>query len=126
MTDAPVHVGESRSRRPQSRSAKRAESASITTLTSLGPSTAMQSELQSDVDGVQTAWSQVQSDAQAVQSAPTGDLDSACDSFASAVKGIPDAGSVSNAVTSVTPAAQQLDSAAKSTAASVDCGAASQ
>ena len=98
---------------------------SIKTLTSLDPATATQSELQNDVDGVQAAWSQVQSDAQAVQSAPTGSLDSAWDGFTSAVEDIPNAGSVSDAVTSVTQAAQELDSAAKSTASSIDCSAAS-
>jgi len=94
---------------------------SIKTVTSLDASTATKSELQTDVDGVQTSWNQVQSDVQAVQNAPTGSLDSAWDSFESAVKDIPNASSVSDAVTSVEQAGQQLDSAAKSTASSLSC-----
>jgi len=94
---------------------------SIKTLTSLDASTATQSEVQTDVNGIQTAWDQVQSDAQAVQNAPTGSLDSAWNDFESAVKGIPNASSVSDAATSVQQAGQQLESAAKSTASSLSC-----
>ena len=43
---------------------------------------------------MQTAWDQVKTDAQDVQDAPTGDLDSAWDDFESAVKDIPDDSSV--------------------------------
>jgi hypothetical protein len=63
----------------------------------------------------------VKSDAQAVQDAPTGSLDSAWDDFTSAVKDIPNAESVSDAVNSVTQSAQQLGSAAQSTASSINC-----
>jgi hypothetical protein len=94
---------------------------SIKTVTSLDASTVTKSELQTDVNGVQTAWNQVQSDAQAVQNAPTGSLDSAWNSFESAVKDIPNASSASDAVTSVQQAGQQLDSAAQSTASSLSC-----
>jgi hypothetical protein len=94
---------------------------SIKTLTSIDTSTATKSELQNDVNGVEESWNQVKSDAQAVQDAPTGSLDSAWDDFTSAVKDIPNAGSVSDAVTSVTQAAQELGSAAQSTASSVNC-----
>jgi hypothetical protein len=55
-----------------------------------------------------------------VQNASTGDLGNAWTSFESAVKNIPNAGSVSAAVTGVTQAATQLETAAKSTAASVN------
>jgi hypothetical protein len=78
------------------------------------------------VNGVESAWNQVKRDAQDVQDAPMGSLDSAWDDFTSAVKDIPNAGSVSDAVTSVTQAAEQLGSAAKSTASSIDCSAAGQ
>lgn len=94
---------------------------SLKTVTSIDASTTTQSELQSDVNAVKTAWDQVQSDAQAVQNASTGSLDSAWNSFESAVKDIPNASSVSDAVTSVQQAGQQLDSAAQSTASSLSC-----
>jgi len=94
---------------------------SIKTLTNIDTSTATKSELENDVNGVETSWNQVKSDAQAVQDAPTGSLDSAWNDFTSAVKDIPNAGSVSDAVDSVTQAAQQLGSAAQSTASSINC-----
>jgi len=94
---------------------------SLKTVTSIDASTTTQSELQSDVNAVKTAWDQVQSDAQAVQNASTGSLDSAWNSFESAVKDIPNASSVSDAVTSVQQAGQQLDAAAQSTASSLSC-----
>ncbi len=94
---------------------------SLKTVTSIDASTTTQSELQSDVNAVKTAWDQVQSDAQAVQNASTGSLDSAWNSFESAVKDIPNASSVSDAVTSVQQTGQQLDAAAQSTASSLSC-----
>ncbi len=57
----------------------------------------------------------------AVQNAPTGSLDSAWSDFESAVKDIPNASSVSDATTSVEQAGQQLESAAQSTASSLNC-----
>ena len=93
---------------------------SVKNLTSLG-SGASQSEYQSDVTAVQNDWNQVQSDAQDVQNAPTGDLDSAWDSFESAVKNVPNDSSVSDAVNSITQSANQLVSAAQSTASEVSC-----
>ena len=94
---------------------------SLKAVTSIDASATTQSELQSDVNAVKTAWDQVQSDAQAVQNASTGSLDSAWNSFESAVKDIPNASSVSDAVTSVQQAGQQLDAAAQSTASSLSC-----
>jgi uncharacterized protein YoxC len=94
---------------------------SVKTLTNIDTSTATKSELQNDVNGVEESWNQVKSDAQAVQDAPTGSLDSAWDDFTSAVKDIPNADSVSDAASSVTEAAQQLGSAAQSTASTIDC-----
>ena len=93
---------------------------SVKALTSL-PSSASKSDFQNDVDAVQSDWSQVKSDAQAVQNAPTGDLDSAWDSFTAAVKNIPNSSSASDAVSSVTQSADQLVSAAQSTASQVNC-----
>jgi len=94
---------------------------SIKTLTGIDTSTATKSELENDVNGAKTSWEQVKSDAQAVQDAPTGELDSAWNDFTSAVKDIPNAGSASEAVDSVSQAAQELSSAAQSTASSINC-----
>jgi hypothetical protein len=63
----------------------------------------------------------VQSDAQAVKNAPTGELDSAWDSFSSTVKNVPNDSSVSDAINSDSSSAQQLASAAQSTASSLSC-----
>ena len=99
--------------------------ASVKALTGLDPSTATTTEYQTDVQAVQDDWSTVMSDAQAVQDAPMGSLDSAWDSFESAVKDVPDDASVSDALNSITAAAQDLVSAAESTAASVNCSTSS-
>jgi predicted Zn-dependent protease len=93
---------------------------SVKQLTSL-PSTATKSDYQADVTAVQDSWSQVKSDAQAVQNAPTGDLDSAWDNFSSTLKNVPNDASVSDAVNDITQSAQQLVSAAESTASQVNC-----
>ena len=63
----------------------------------------------------------MKSDAQDVRNAPTGDLDSAWDSFESTVKDVPDDASVSDAVNSITQSADDLVSTAKSTASEVNC-----
>jgi hypothetical protein len=94
---------------------------SVTNLTNLDPSTASKSDYQSDVSAVQDDWNQVKSDAQDVQNAPTGELDSAWDSFDSAVKNVPNDASVSDALNDVAQSAQQLVSTAKSTASSLSC-----
>jgi hypothetical protein len=94
---------------------------SIQTLLNIDTSTATKSEFDSDVTAVQTAWDQVKTDAQDVQDADTGDLDSAWDSFESAVKGIPSDSSVSDAESAVSQSASELETTAKSTASSVNC-----
>ncbi len=94
---------------------------SVKSLTSLDPSTASKSEYQSDVSAVESDWDQVKTDAQAVQNAPTGDLDSAWDSFESAVKDVPNDASVSDALNEVSQSAQELASTAQTTASSVNC-----
>ena len=63
----------------------------------------------------------MKTDAQDVQNASTGDLDSAWNDFESAVKGIPNDASVQDAVNDVTESADNLESTAKSTASSVNC-----
>ena len=93
---------------------------SLKNLTSLSSSSSKQ-DFQNDVNAVQDDWNQVTSDAQAVQNASTGELDSAWSSFESAVKNVPDSASVQDAVSSVTQSADQLSSAAKSTASQINC-----
>jgi len=89
---------------------------SLKTLTGLDPSTASKTDYQNDVTAVQNNWNQVKSDASDVQDAPTGQLDSAWDSFSSAVKDVPNDASAQDALNDVTGAAQGLASAAQSTA----------
>ena len=93
---------------------------SVKTLTGLSSSSS-KADYQADLTAVENDWNQVKSDAQAVQDAPTGDLDSAWDSFSSAVKNVPNAASVQDAVSDITQSADQLASAAKTTASQVNC-----
>lgn len=94
---------------------------SIQNLASIDPSTVTQSELQSDLDAIQSNWNQVKSDAQDVQGASTGQLADAWNGFKSAVADVPNAASISDAVNSVSQAAQQLVSTAQSTVSSLNC-----
>ena len=96
----------------------------VTNLTSL-PSSATKSDYQNNVNAVQSDWNQVKSDAQAVQNAPTGDLDSAWNSFTSAVKNVPNDASVSDAVNDITQSAKGLVSAAQTTASEINCSGSS-
>ena len=93
---------------------------SVKNLTSL-PSSASKSEYEADVTAVQNDWNTVKSDAQAVQNAPMGDLDSAWNNFTAAVKNVPNSASVSDAVSSITSSAEALASAAETTASQVNC-----
>lgn len=93
---------------------------SVNSLTSLSSSSS-KDEYQADLTTVQNDWNQVKSDAQAVQNAPTGDLDSAWDSFSSAVKNVPNDASVQDAVNDITEAGKNLVSTAQSTASQIDC-----
>ena len=97
---------------------------SVKSLTSL-PSTASKSEYQTAVTAIQTDWNTVKTDAQAVQSAPTGDLDSAWNDFTAALKNVPNDSSVSSAVSDITQSADALVSAAQSTASQINCSSSS-
>lgn len=97
---------------------------SVKTLTGLSSSSS-KADYQADLTAVQNDWNQVKSDAQAVQDAPTGDLDTAWDSFSSAVKNVPDAASVQDAVSDIAQSADQLASAAETTASQVNCSSSS-
>jgi hypothetical protein len=93
---------------------------SVESMTSL-PSGSSKSQYQSDWTTVQNDWNQVKSDAQAVQNAPTGDLDNAWESFTSAVKNVPNDASADDAVNDIKQSGQQLVSVAQSTAQQVNC-----
>jgi hypothetical protein len=95
---------------------------SLQTLANIDVSSATASEITSDLSAVQTAWDQVKSDASTVQNAPTGDLDSAWNGFTTAIKNVPNAGSLSDAVDQVKTAADNLVTAAQSTTSQLtDC-----
>lgn len=94
---------------------------SLNTLTSLDPATATKGEFNSDVDAVQNDWNSVKSDAEDVQNASMGSLDSAWNNFENAVKSIPDDASVSDAVNAITQSANEFKTTAQTTAASVNC-----
>ena len=97
---------------------------SIKNLTNLSSSSS-KADYQADITAVQNDWNQVKSDTQAVQNAPTGDLDSAWDSFSSAVKDVPNDASVQDAVKDITQSADQLASAAATTASQINCSSSS-
>jgi hypothetical protein len=94
---------------------------SITNLTSLNPSSASQGDFQSDVSAVDSAWGNVKSSAQHLNSVNMSSLDSAWDSFSKAVQGIPDSASVSDAEQSISESVDGLESAVKSSIDSYDC-----
>jgi hypothetical protein len=94
---------------------------SVTDLTNLDPSTASKSDVQDDVNTIQSNWNAVQSDAQDVQNASTGELDSAWSSFESAVKSVSSSSSAQDYLNAVDQSAQQLESAAHSTASQLSC-----
>jgi hypothetical protein len=93
---------------------------SVANLTDLSSSSS-KADWKADLTAVDDAWDQVESDFHAVQNASSGGLDSAWDSFTSAVKNVPSADSVADAVSSVTQSADQLVAAAQSTAAQLSC-----
>ena len=98
---------------------------SITNLTSLNPSTATQSDFQSDVSAVQGAWGDVKSSAQHLGSVDMNSLDSAWNDFSQAVQGIPSDASVSDAEQAISQSAKGLESAVQSSISSYDCASTS-
>jgi hypothetical protein len=94
---------------------------SITSLTSLSPTTASKSDYQSAVDEIQSDWDTVKSDASDLANVTMSQLDSAWDSFESAVQDVPDDASVSDALNDVKSSAQSLGSSVQSTLTGPDC-----
>ena len=89
----------------------------ISSLTALNPSSASQSEVQSDVDAIQSAWSNVKSDGSTLHDDNQQALDSAWSSFQSAVGDLSDGGSTAD----VQSAAEGLGKAVQSSLDSYDC-----
>lgn len=94
---------------------------SITSLTSLSPTTASKSDYQSAVDEIQGDWDQVKTDASDLKDVTMSQLDDAWDTFESAVQGVPDDASVSDALSSVGTSAQSFASTVSSTLSGPDC-----
>lgn len=95
--------------------------ASVENLTALSPTTASKSDYQSAVDRIQGDWDQVSSDASDLKDVTMSQLDSAWDSFESAVEDVPDDASVSDALDSVKSSAQSLASDVQATLTGPDC-----
>jgi conjugal transfer/entry exclusion protein len=87
----------------------------------LDPSTASQSDYQDDVSAIEGDWDQVKSDASDLASINMSTLDSAWDSFKSAVDDVPDDASVSDALNDVKSSADSLVSTVQSTLTGPDC-----
>jgi hypothetical protein len=94
---------------------------SIEGLTSLSPTTASKDDYQSAVSNVESAWDQVKTDSSDLTGVTTSELDTAWDSFQSAVDDVPDDASVSDALSHVSQAAESLASTTKSTLTGPDC-----
>jgi hypothetical protein len=94
---------------------------SVTALKSIDASTASKSTFQSDVSAVQSAWSNVASDAKDVADIDMDSLDSAWSSFESAVKAVPDSDSVADAQSAISEATTNLETAVTSTIGQADC-----
>lgn len=94
---------------------------SVETLEGLDPTTASKDDYQSAVSNVESSWDEVKADAGDLTDVSTSALDSAWDSFQSALDDIPDDASVSDALDDVSQSAQSLVSTTKSTLTGPDC-----
>ena len=94
---------------------------SVDSLTALDPSSASQSDYSDAVSQIESDWDNVKSDASTLVSIDMSTLDSAWDSFKSAVDDVPDDASVSDALSDVASSAQSLASTVKSTLTGPDC-----
>ncbi len=91
---------------------------SLTSLTSLNASSASKDQVQSDIDAIQSDWSTVKSDASNLSNSNQQALDSAWNTFESAVSDLTGNGSTED----VQNAAKGLESAVQASADSYDCG----
>lgn len=93
----------------------------IDALLALDPTTASKDDYENAVDAIEDDWDDVKSDASDLASIDMNTLESAWDDFESAVKGVSDDSSVSDALDAVKTAAQSFASTVKSTLAGPDC-----
>ena len=91
---------------------------SLVALTSLNATAATSGQVQSDVDAVQSAWSDVKSAGSKLSDDNQANLNSAWDSFQTAVGNLNDGGSTAD----VQSAATGLETAVQSSIKSYDCG----
>lgn len=94
---------------------------SLTVLTDLSPTGTSKENYQAAVSEVQSNWDAVKSDASDLQDVTTSELDDAWGTFESAVQGVPEDASVSDALNDVSSATQTLRSSVKSTLSGPDC-----
>ena len=98
---------------------------SISSLQGLNPQTASTSDYQSAVNTVKSDWNTVKSDAQTLHNINMSELDSAWDSFTSAVDNVPSDASVSSALQSISQSATTLATDVKSTYDGMSCSSSS-
>jgi hypothetical protein len=94
---------------------------SVTSLTSLTPTSSTQGEFQSNVGAVQSAWGNVKISAGHLSGVNLDALDNAWNDFSEAVKGVPSSASVSDAEQAISQSTQELQSAVRSSIDSYDC-----
>ena len=94
---------------------------STQSLTALSPTTATKDDYESALSDVDSAWDQVKTDAGDLTDAGTSALESSWNSFESTVGDVPDDATVSEALNSVSQAAQSLLSTTKSTISGPEC-----
>jgi hypothetical protein len=94
---------------------------SVNSLVALDPSTASQGEFQSDVSSVQSAWSNVASNAQKLHNANSSALNNAWNNFEQAVKSVPGNASADTADGDVASSAKALQSAVNNNINSYNC-----
>ena len=93
----------------------------LASLQNLDPSTTSQEDLQSDVSDIQSDWDDVKSDAQNLKDINIDSLEGAWNDFESAVQGIPDDVSLSEATSEFSQAAQTFTSSVQDTVGDLDC-----
>ena len=94
---------------------------SVTSLTSMSPTSASKDDYESAVSEIESDWDDVKTDASDMANVTMTQLDDAWDSFESAVQDVPDDASVSDALGDVSSAANTLGSTVKSTLSGPDC-----
>jgi hypothetical protein len=94
---------------------------SVQSLKGLTPATASQGDVQSAVSGIQSAWSDVRSDAQDLNNANLGALEGSWNDFVGALGSVPSSASAGDAAQAISSAAKGLQSTVQSNIKSYDC-----